>query len=67
MEPLTILFFGGIAFVAGVITRSLFIAHRPPQVVYVTSEPLNERTGCLPFLVIAGLAALMLLAVSGVS
>lgn len=58
-----IIFFSGIAFVAGMITRSLFVTQRQPQVIYVQMEPMEQRegSGCLPLLLF-GVVILVLLA-----
>ena len=63
MEAL--LFFGGIAFIAGIIVRSLFARQRLPQVIYVQPEPVERGgNGCLP-LILVGALLLLLLAAGG--
>jgi hypothetical protein len=37
--------FAGIAFIAGIIIRSLFVSQRPPQVIYVQTEPVEHQEG----------------------
>jgi hypothetical protein len=64
MEALIL--FGGIAFVAGIITRSLFAMQRPPQVIYVQTEPVERGGGgCLPLILIGAAVLVLLLAASG--
>jgi hypothetical protein len=60
MEALIL--FGGIAFVAGIITRSLFVMQRPPQVIYVQTEPVERGGGCLPLILIGAVVLVLLLA-----
>lgn len=64
MEAL--MFFGGIAFVAGMIVRSLFIAQRPPQIIYVQAEPVERGGGgCLPIILMGVVVLVLLLAAGG--
>jgi hypothetical protein len=59
------IFFVGLAFVAGIIARSLFATPRQPQVIYVQAEPVERAGGgCLPFILL-GVILLVLLAASG--
>jgi hypothetical protein len=60
------IFFGGIAFVAGLIARSLFVTQRQPQVIYVQTEPMEHSGGgCLPLILIGAAVLVLLLAASG--
>jgi hypothetical protein len=60
------IFFGGIAFVAGIIARSLFVTQRQPQVIYVQTEPVEHGGGgCLPLILIGAVVLVLLLAASG--
>jgi len=61
MEAL--LFFGGIAFIAGIIVRSLFGRQSPPRVIYVQPEPVERGgNGCLPLILVGALLLLLLAA-----
>jgi hypothetical protein len=63
MEAL--IFFSGIAFVAGIIVRSLFTTQPPPQIIYVQPEPVERGgNGCLP-LILVGAVLLVLLLMTG--
>jgi len=60
------IFFGGIAFVAGLIARSLFVTQRQPQVIYVQTKPMEHGGGgCAPLILIAAVVIVLLLAASG--
>ena len=60
------IFFGGIAFVAGLIARSLFGMQRQPQVIYVQTEPVEHGGGgCLPLIFIGAVVLVLLLVASG--
>jgi hypothetical protein len=61
------IFFGGIAFVAGLIARSLFVTQRQPQVIYVQTEPVEHSGsgGCLPLILIGAVVLGVLLTISG--
>jgi hypothetical protein len=64
MEALIV--FGGIAFIAGIIVRSLFVTQRQPQVIYVQTEPVERGGGgCLPLILIGAAVLVLLLAASG--
>jgi hypothetical protein len=55
--------FAGIAFIAGIIIRSLFVSQRPPQVIYVQTEPVEDQEGgCLPMMLIGIVVVGLLLA-----
>jgi|GEM_PF-4270244 len=55
----------GIAFVAGIIARSLVIAP-PPRVIYVHAEPVErESGGCLPIILMGAVILLLLALGSG--
>jgi hypothetical protein len=55
------IFFGGIAFVAGLIARSLFVTQRQPQVIYVQTEPVERSGGgCLPLILIGAVVLLLI-------
>jgi len=61
MEAL--LFFGGIAFITGIIVRSLFGRQRLPQVIYIQPEPVERGgNGCLPLMLVGALLLLLLAA-----
>jgi len=63
MEAL--IFFSGIAFVAGMVVRSLFTTQPPLQIIYVKPEPMERGdSGCLP-LILVGALLLALLLVTG--
>lgn len=58
--------FSLIAFVAGAIARSLFISQRPPQVIYVQTEPVERGgSGCVPIMLIGVVVLVVLLGVGG--
>jgi len=60
MEAL--IFFSGIAFVAGIIVRSLFTTQPPPQIIYVQPEPVERGgNGCLPLILVGALLLVLLL------
>jgi hypothetical protein len=59
------IFFGGIAFVAGLIARSLFVTQRQPQVIHVQTEPVERGGGCLPLILIGAAVLVLLLAAGG--
>lgn len=64
MEAL--IFFSGIAFVAGMVVRSLFVTQRQPQVIYVQTEPVEQGGGgCLPLVLVGGFALVGLLVAIG--
>lgn len=65
MEALVLLI--GIAFITGIVVRSLFLARRPSQVIYVQTDPVdhNNGGGCLLLILLGGLVLVLLLAVGG--
>ncbi len=63
MEAL--LFFGGIAFIAGIMARSLLVTQRPPQIIYVQTEPVKRGGGGCLFFMLMGFIGLVVLLVAG--
>lgn len=54
------------AFVAGMVARSLVITPPPPRVIYVQTEPVErESSGCLPIILVGAVVLLLLAFGSG--
>jgi hypothetical protein len=62
-----VVLFGIIAFLAGMFIRSLFSSQRPPQVIYLQTEPVaaSGGGGCLSILLVGALILVVLLAAGG--
>ncbi len=59
-------FIVGIAFVAGMVARSLVITPPPPRVISVQTEPVErESRGCLPIILVGAVVLLLLAFGSG--
>lgn len=59
----TVIFFSGIAFIAGIIVGSMLITRLQPRIVYVQTEPTTHEGGCFP-LFLFGIVAVVLLLVA---